>query len=85
VEKGKEMLIEDAKKVFLIEEQGLAAVRERIGSEFEKAVDMLFQCPSRVVITGIGKSGIIGQKIAATLNSTGTPFLFSASGGGHAR
>lgn len=76
MEKNKAMSIEDAKKVFLIEEQGLAAVRERIGSEFEAAVDMLFRCPSRVVITGIGKSGIIGQKIAATLNSTGTPSFF---------
>jgi arabinose-5-phosphate isomerase len=76
VEKGKEMLIEEAKKVFLIEEQGLAAVRERIGAEFEKAVDILLRCPSRVVISGIGKSGIIGQKIAATLNSTGTPSFF---------
>ena len=76
VENNKEMLIQDAQKVFLIEEQGLAAVRERIGEEFVKAVDFLFHCPSRVVITGIGKSGIIGQKIAATLNSTGTPSFF---------
>lgn len=70
------MSIQEAQKVFLIEEQGLAAVRERIGGEFEKAVELLFHCPSRVVITGIGKSGIIGQKIAATLNSTGTPSFF---------
>ncbi len=67
---------EDAQKVFLIEEQGLAAVRKRIGVEFEQAVEMLAQCPSRIVITGIGKSGIIGQKIAATMNSTGTPAFF---------
>jgi arabinose-5-phosphate isomerase len=76
VEKNKAMSIQDAQKVFLIEEQGLASVRERIGTEFEMAVDLLFHCPSRVVITGIGKSGIIGQKIAATLNSTGTPSFF---------
>lgn len=76
MEKGAEMLTEEAKRVFLIEEQGLAAVRERIGAEFEKAVQLLFHCPSRVVISGIGKSGIIGQKIAATLNSTGTPSFF---------
>lgn len=75
-EKSEEVMIEDARKVFLIEEQGLAAVRERIGEEFSKAVDILFHCPSRVVITGIGKSGIIGQKISATLNSTGTPSFF---------
>ena len=76
VVKNEEVMIEDARKVFLIEEQGLAAVRKRIGEEFAKAVDILFHCPSRVVITGIGKSGIIGQKISATLNSTGTPSFF---------
>lgn len=70
------MLRRDAQKVFLIEEQGLAAVRARIGEEFEQAVELLFRCPTRVVITGIGKSGIIGQKIAATMNSTGTPAFF---------
>jgi len=76
VESNEAMSIQEAQKVFLIEEQGLAAVRERIGEEFEKAVELLLHCPSRVVITGIGKSGIIGQKIAATLNSTGTPSFF---------
>lgn len=70
------MSIQEAKKVFLIEEQGLASVRERIGKEFIKAVDLILDCPSRLVITGIGKSGIIGQKISATLNSTGTPSFF---------
>ena len=70
------MSIQDAQKVFLIEEQGLAAVRQRIGGEFIKAVELILACPSRVVITGIGKSGIIGQKISATLNSTGTPSFF---------
>lgn len=70
------MSIEEATKVFEIEEQGLAAVRGRIGEEFIQAVEMIMQCPTRLVITGIGKSGIIGQKIAATLNSTGTPSFF---------
>ncbi len=70
------MSIEEAIKVFEIEEQGLAAVRSRIGDEFIEAVEMIMQCPTRLVITGIGKSGIIGQKIAATLNSTGTPSFF---------
>jgi len=70
------MSIQDAQKVFIIEEQGLAAVRERIGQEFIEAVDLILDCPSRLVITGIGKSGIIGQKISATLNSTGTPSFF---------
>ena len=70
------MTIEEAREVLLIEEQGLAAVRERIGSQFVKAVELIHDCPSRVIITGIGKSGIIGQKITATLNSTGTPSFF---------
>lgn len=70
------MSIEEAVKVLRIEEEGLAAVRERIGAEFEKAVEIILNCPTRLVITGIGKSGIIGQKIAATLNSTGTPAYF---------
>ena len=70
------MSIKEAQNVLEIEEQGLSAVRQRIGFEFEQAIDMLVACPSRVVITGIGKSGIIGQKIAATLNSTGTPAFF---------
>ncbi|KJR99477.1 MAG: arabinose 5-phosphate isomerase [Desulfobulbaceae bacterium BRH_c16a] len=70
------MSIEDAKEVLRIEEQGLAAIRERIGEEFVQAIDMILACPGRVIITGIGKSGIIGQKIAATMNSTGTPSFF---------
>ena len=70
------MSVEEAREVLKIEEQGLAAVRARIGEEFSQAVDIIFNCPSRLVITGIGKSGIIGQKISATLNSTGTPSFF---------
>ncbi|MCG6931400.1 MAG: KpsF/GutQ family sugar-phosphate isomerase [Desulfofustis sp.] len=70
------MTIEQAREVLMIEEEGLAAVRERIGDEFVKAADLIHRCPSRLIITGIGKSGIIGQKICATLNSTGTPAFF---------
>lgn len=70
------MTIEIAKEVLLIEEQGLAAVRERIGSEFVDAIETILASQGRLVITGIGKSGLIGQKISATLNSTGTPSFF---------
>jgi arabinose-5-phosphate isomerase len=70
------MSIEDAKEVLRIEEEGLHAIRERIGEDFIRAVEMILIGPGRVVITGIGKSGIIGQKIAATMNSTGTPSFF---------
>ncbi len=65
-----------ARQVLAIEAQGILALADRIGPEFERAVDLVLHCPTRVIIAGIGKSGIIGQKIAATLNSTGTSALF---------
>lgn len=68
--------VEAAREVLMIEEQGLAAVRERVGQEFERAIEAILGCPTRVVITGIGKSGLVGQKMVATLNSTGTPSYF---------
>jgi arabinose-5-phosphate isomerase len=70
------MTIELAREVLSVEIDGINAVRERLGDEFERAVAIIMDCPSRLVITGIGKSGIVGQKIAATLNSTGTPSFF---------
>nr|WP_240193449.1 KpsF/GutQ family sugar-phosphate isomerase [Desulfobulbus alkaliphilus] len=65
-----------AKEVLAIEAEGIQAVRDHLGQEFEQAIDMIMACPSRLVVTGIGKSGLVGQKIAATLNSTGTPSFF---------
>ncbi|GAB4333229.1 MAG: KpsF/GutQ family sugar-phosphate isomerase [Desulfobulbaceae bacterium] len=70
------MTVEQAREVLGIEIEGIQAVRERLGPEFEQAVAMIMACPTRLVITGIGKSGIVGQKISATLNSTGTPSFF---------
>lgn len=70
------MTVEQAREVLNIEVDGIKAVRDRLGDEFEQAVAMIMDCTSRVVITGIGKSGIVGQKITATLNSTGTPSFF---------
>lgn len=70
------MTLCQAKDVLQAEAEGILAVRDHLGPEFEQAVDLIMQCPSRLVITGIGKSGIIGQKISATLNSTGTPSFF---------
>lgn len=70
------MSLEEAREVLLIEEQGLAVVRRRLGQEFLQAVELILDCPSRLIVTGIGKSGIIGQKITATMNSTGTPAFF---------
>jgi len=70
------MTIAQAKDVLTIEAEGILAVREQIGNDFDRAVDLVMDCPSRVILAGIGKSGIIGQKIAATLNSTGTASFF---------
>lgn len=70
------MTIALAKEVLTVESDGLLAVRDRLGEEFVRAVDIIMACPSRLVVTGIGKSGLVGQKIVATLNSTGTPSFF---------
>ena len=70
------MTIALAREVLTVESEGLLAVRDRLGEEFVRAVDIIMACPSRLVVTGIGKSGLVGQKIVATLNSTGTPSFF---------
>jgi len=69
-------LIERAREVLRIEAQGIVELSERMGSEFERAIDLLYHCQGRVVVTGIGKPGIIGRKFSATLASTGTPSLW---------
>ncbi len=68
--------IRKGKEVIRIEAEAVAALESRIGEQFERAVDTIYACTGRVVITGVGKSGIIARKIVATLNSTGTPALF---------
>ncbi|MCK4578325.1 MAG: KpsF/GutQ family sugar-phosphate isomerase [Candidatus Marinimicrobia bacterium] len=65
-----------AKGVLLQESEAVATLADRIGDEFEKAVEKLFSCDGRVVVSGMGKSGQISRKIAATLASTGTPALY---------
>jgi len=67
---------EQAKRVLRIESEAVAALIDRIDEKFDRAVEMILQCEGRVVVTGMGKSGLIGKKIAATLASTGTPALF---------
>lgn len=69
-------VVAEAKQVIQIEADGLLSLLDQIDTQFDKAVDLIMSCPSRVIITGIGKSGIIGQKISATLNSTGTSSFF---------
>ena len=70
------MVIEQVKEVLKIEAQAILDLMERVGPEFEKAVQMILEAKGRVILTGMGKSGLVGRKIAATLNSTGTPSLF---------
>ena len=65
-----------AKEVLKIEAEGITALLDQIGPEFDRAINLIMACPSRLIITGIGKSGIVGQKISATMNSTGTPSFF---------
>ena len=70
------MLIDQAKEVLAIEAAAIQALIPRIGSEFAEAVRLILSCRGRVIVTGMGKSGLIGKKIAATLSSTGTPSFF---------
>jgi len=65
-----------ARRVLAVEAAAVAALGERIGAEFERAVGLVMECQGRVVVTGMGKSGIVARKIAATLSSTGSPALF---------
>ena len=70
------MVIEKAKEVLKIESDAIKALIARIDDRFVKTVDLLDKCKGRVVITGVGKSGIIGKKISATLASIGVPSIF---------
>ena len=65
-----------ARKVLRIEADAIASLIDRIGDDFERALDLLHGCRGRVIVTGMGKSGIICRKIAATLSSTGTSAWF---------
>jgi arabinose-5-phosphate isomerase len=65
-----------AKKVLHTEAAAILALVERLDERFERAVRLLLDCRGRVIVTGMGKSGIICRKIAATLSSTGTPAFF---------
>lgn len=69
-------IIGEAKKVIRIEAEALQALADSIDRAFEQAVRLILDAPGRVVVTGMGKSGLIGQKIASTLASTGTPSFF---------
>lgn len=70
------MSLETGRRVLRIEAHALEEVMARLDGEFERAVGLLFACKGRVAVTGMGKSGIVGRKISATLSSTGTPSFF---------
>ena len=73
-----------AHRVLDVERAGLSALRERLDAEFARAIDVLLGCRGKVIVTGVGKSGIVCRKIAATFSSTGTPaFFLHAVEGGH--
>ena len=75
-------ILRRAKEVLKIEARGIDALGARLDDSFLRAVELLYDCRGKVVITGMGKSGIICRKIAATLASTGTPSFFLHAGEG---
>jgi len=68
--------IQQGKRVLEVEARAIEALVKRLDERFEKAIGLLYACSGKVVVSGMGKSGLIGQKIAATLASTGTPAFF---------
>jgi arabinose-5-phosphate isomerase len=70
------VILDTARKVLRIEADSVREQIDNVGPAFESAVEAMHSCQGRVVVTGMGKSGIVGQKIAATLASTGTPAFF---------
>jgi len=74
------MSLVTAKRVLRIEAEAIAGLIDRLDERFEKAVELVYACKGRVVVTGLGKSGLIGRKLAATFSSTGTPSFFLHAG-----
>lgn len=70
------MSLDTARRVLRIEAEALADLQKRLDGSFERAADVILACKGRVVVVGMGKSGLIGRKIAATFSSTGTPSAF---------
>lgn len=70
------MILKRARQVFKLEAEAVSALSNKLDDNFVKAVDVIYACKGRVVVTGMGKAGIIGQKISATLASLGTPSIW---------
>ena len=73
---AKSTIREKAIETLELEAKAVAQLTERIDDDFEAAVRAIMDCKARIVVTGMGKSGHVGRKIAATLASTGTPAFF---------
>jgi len=69
-------IVERGRRVLQLESEALAAIQRRLGDEFARAVELVAASKGRVIVCGVGKSGLVGRKIAATLTSTGTPATF---------
>jgi len=76
IEYGPEELLEEARRVIRIEAEGVRGLLDRVDESFAEAVELLYHCKGRAIVSGVGKSGIVGRKLAATLTSTGTPAVF---------
>jgi arabinose-5-phosphate isomerase len=69
-------IVQRGRRVVRMEGEALVAAAERIGADFARAVELIQRADGRVIVTGVGKSGLVGRKVAATLTSTGTPAMF---------
>src|SRR5881396_4090483 len=69
-------IVERGRRVLRMETEALEALEQRLGDAFARAVETIARSDGRVIVSGVGKSGLIGRKIAATLTSTGTPATF---------
>ncbi len=71
-----ETILDIAKRVLKVESEAVLALIDKLDNEFQRAIEIIYGSKGRVVVTGMGKSGLVGKKIAATLASTGTPAFF---------
>jgi arabinose-5-phosphate isomerase len=72
--------IQKGREVVRLEGEAVSDLEARVGAEFARAVDTILKCKGRVIVSGVGKSGIVARKIVATMNSTGTPAVFLHTG-----
>ena len=75
-ESHKNIILDTARNVLRAEAEAVQRIERSLNGEFVSAVEMILACQGKIILTGIGKSGIIAKKIAATLASTGTPSFF---------